>query len=270
MTAVADRPTGGGPGTGGGCYVYGIVRGAVELPAGVSGIGGNLRVVRHGGLAAPVSSVDDGQPLGTRRAVGAHVAVLDALAAAGPVLPLRFGTIVPSEDELVEQLLAARHDEFATALAALDGHAQFRLDARYVEDAVLAEIVRQNSAIRRLRDRLNGHDEPALQPQRVQLGQAVARVLEHTRDLDIGLVLEELRRYASAVDAYAPDTPDGLVSASFLVRDGDRSAFEAATERLGERWHERARLRLIGPTAPYDFTDWALRQAGTAAHVRGG
>jgi hypothetical protein len=61
-----------------------------------------------------------------------------------PVLPLRFGTILTSEDAVAKELLAAHHDEFTAALDQLEGRIEFRVKGRYVKDAVLGEVLSQN------------------------------------------------------------------------------------------------------------------------------
>jgi hypothetical protein len=45
-----------------------------------------------------------------------------------------------------------------------------------------------------------------------------------------------------------------VVDAALLVDSDRREDFEARLETLAEEVHGRLRLRLMGPTAPYDFT----------------
>jgi hypothetical protein len=40
---------------------------------------------------------------------------------------------------------------------------------------------------------------------------------------------------------------------AFLVRSDHRGDFERAVDDLGDAWSGRVELRLIGPTAPFDF-----------------
>jgi hypothetical protein len=50
-----------------------------------------------------------------------------------PVLRLHFGTILTSEDAVAEELLAARHDEFTTALERIDLQLLGPMAATYVD-----------------------------------------------------------------------------------------------------------------------------------------
>ena len=52
----------------------------------------------------------------------------------------------------------------------------------------------------------------------------------------------------------------GTTSLRVLVDDSRRAQFEERLEDLAEAVHERMRLRLVGPVAPYDFVgelSWA-------------
>lgn len=84
---------------------------------------GLLRDVRSGGLAALISDVNMSGRLGSPEDLRTYREILDAIAAEVPVVPLRFGTILASEDAVAQELLAARHDEFTAALDQLEGRA---------------------------------------------------------------------------------------------------------------------------------------------------
>ena len=130
------------------------------MAVGIPGVGerpGLLRDVRFDGLAALISEVDSYRWLGSPDDLRTHREILDA-AAEVPVLPLRFGTILASEDAVAEDLLAAHHDEFAAALDQLEGRAEFQVKGRYVRDAVLGEVLSQDKQAVGLQDAIQGED----------------------------------------------------------------------------------------------------------------
>jgi hypothetical protein len=122
-----------------GIYVYGILPADIEMAADIPGVGahpGLLRDIRHDGLVALVSEVDTARPLGSPEDLRTYREILDATAAEVPILPLRFGTVLASDQAVAEELLAAGHDEFTAALERLEGCAQFQVTACYAQDAV--------------------------------------------------------------------------------------------------------------------------------------
>src|SRR5438067_557021 len=71
------------------------------------------------------------------------------------------------------ELLAVHHERFAAALAELEGRAEYVVKGRYVEAAVLAEVLSENKQAARLRDRIGGKDPDATRPERIQLGEII-------------------------------------------------------------------------------------------------
>ena len=245
------------------CYVYGVVPAGVALPPGARGIGApaaEVSLVRHGRLAALVSGVPAARA--ARRDLLAHSRLLDGVAATTPVLPVRFGTVLPGERAVAGELLAPRHDQLAAALAALDGCAQFTVKARYVEEAVLREVLAEEPEVARWREVLRDQPGGGTYYQRIQLGELVAAAVARRREADAATLVGRLARHATAVAHHPPaDGGTGIADAAFLVERGAWPALEQEAEGIARRWDGRARLRLLGPLAPYDFAG-ALDGAG--------
>jgi hypothetical protein len=205
-------------------------------------------------VAAVVSGVPVDRPLGTRRDLLRHSGLLDGIARSTPVLPMRFGTVLDDTAAVIDELLVSHHRRFAKALSALDGLAQFTVKARYVEAAVLGEVVAEEPAIARLRDALRHRPAEVGYGDRVRLGELVAVAMARRRDADMTTLVDALAPYARSV-SWAPATvQDGIVDAALLVDRGVWSDLERAVEGIARRGAGRMRLRLLGPLAPYDFS----------------
>ncbi len=88
---------------------------------------------------------------------------------------------------------------------------------------------------------------------RVRLGELVSKAMEHKREDDAAVLLDAVAPY---VAAQVPRTGGGLdhvLDVALLVDDERRGELEQHLESLAEAVHERIRLRLMGPMAPYDF-----------------
>jgi hypothetical protein len=209
--------------------------------------------IRYRRIAAAISVVSADRPLGTPADLRAHASVLDALARSAAVLPMRFGGVLGDENAVVTELLEPHHAAFADRLDRLDGHAQFTIKGRYVDEVALREVLAEEPRVRRLRNLLRGRDAGSGRGPRIQLGELVARALELKRMADTQVLTGALAPHVTAVAERAPTSPDTAVDAAFLVAVSHRRGFEEAAEQLGRRWQGRIRLRLVGPVAPYDF-----------------
>ena len=247
----------GGPETG--YYVYGVVRAdADRVPEGLVGVdGAAVQTVEHGPVAAVVGLIGLDRPPGRRADLVAHSEVLDKLVASGPVVPVQFGSVMADAESIVEDLLGPNVEHFAMILDELAGRVQYNLRATYHEPVVLAEVVAADPEIAALRERTRDLPEDSAYGERVRLGELVARALDDKRVFDTDVLLDAVLPSVAAHNVRSGGGVDHLLDVALLVDDDRRADFEEQLEGLAEAVHERIRLRLVGPVAPYDFVDGA-------------
>ena len=164
--------------------------------------------------------------------------------------------ILPTFEYL--DVLAPGLEEFADLLAELEGRVQLNLRATYMEDAVLAEVVAADPQVAALRERTRDLPEDESYGERVRLGELVARALEHKREEDTAVLMDAVTpRVAAWVERGGGGGIDHVVDVALLVDTVNLASFEEFLEGLAEAVHERIRLRLVGPVAPYDFVGGA-------------
>ena len=246
-----------------GIYVYGILPADIELTAEMPGVGdppGQVRLVRSDSLAALVSEVDTSRPLGSPKDLAAHEQIVDATAAAVPVLPARFGAVLASEEAVAEDLLVANHDEFDDALKQLEGRAQFVVKARYVENSILTEILSENRQAARLADKLRDADPDATRDARIKLGEIINAAVAAKRRKDTNALGDAIEGHCVASVVREPTHELDAVHAAFLVETDGESEMEQAIEDLAREWDGRIEMRLLGPMAAYDFVGSVLTE----------
>src|SRR5215813_14241624 len=136
----------------GNLYVYGLTRSGGRAVR-ARGIGdAKIGLLEHREIAAIVSPVGADPLRAKRRDLLRHSEVLQQAFAHAPVLPLRFGTVLASDDAVVDELLGARYEELVQLLQQFEGTSELRLRAMFVEQSVLGEIVEQDARIARLRE----------------------------------------------------------------------------------------------------------------------
>ena len=239
-----------------GVYVYGILPGDIEVEPGAPGVGdppGEVRAIRYRDLMALVSDVDLDRPLGRAEDLFVHEDLLDSSAAEVPVLPLRFGAVLASDDAVADELLGPHYDEFSTALEQLEGNAEYVVKGRYVEQAVLGEVLEENPEAARLGQQISGGDPDTTRDQRIQLGEIVAAEIEARRHADTRALGDAVTGKVTASVVRPPTHELDAVYVAFLVERGRAEALRQAVEQLAEQWGDRISLELTGPLAAYDF-----------------
>jgi hypothetical protein len=240
-------------------YVYGIMPADVEIESGTTGVGdppGEVRVVRSGDLAALVSDVATDRPLGRPEDLVAHEELLDASAADVPILPLRFGAVISGDEAVAEELLDAQHDEFMSALDQLEGHTEYVLRGRYVEDAILREVISEDPDARQLLEQIKSvgkANEMATRELRMQIGEIINNAVAIKREADTLAAGDALAGHVVASVARPPTHELDAVHVALFVENSEAADMERTVEQMASDWSGRIDLRLLGPMAAYDF-----------------
>jgi hypothetical protein len=249
----AMRTTPGEPG----CYVYGIVPADVELTGNVRGVGdppGRIELVRHGNLVALVSEVALTGRLGTPEDLQVHAQVLDAAAVEVPVLPLRFGTVMTTQDAVAGELLAVYQEALAAALTEVRGRTQYVVKGRYVEQVVLAEALAEVPEAARLGKQIRDKDPDATRHARIRLGLIISNAIVAKRNADTRALGEVMAPHCVASVVREPTHELDAVHVALLAEITRQDDLDQALSDLASDWAGRIEIRLLGPMAPYDFT----------------
>ena len=237
-------------------YVYGILPGDVELNEEAAGVGdppSPVRLVRYHDIAALVSDVDLSRPLGRPEDLMVHEELLDASASDVPVLPLRFGAVVTDDDAVASELLQAHYDEFTAALQELEGVAEFVVKGRYVEQAILREILAEDPAAGHLAEQIRNVGPDASRDLQIQLGEIIGAAVAEKREQDTRTLGDALAGRVSESVIRPPTHELDAVHAAFLAEGAARDRLLEVVQQLAADWEGRVDLRLMGPMAAYDF-----------------
>ncbi|MFC8195442.1 GvpL/GvpF family gas vesicle protein [Streptomyces sp. NPDC060006] len=246
-------------------YVYGITSSSLStLPDGTEGVGEPplpVRVIKEGDLAAVVSDAPEGlRP--KRRDLLAHQNVLAEAGAAGPVLPMRFGSVSP-DDAAVTSVLAERAEHFKERLQALAGKVEYNVKATHDEEAVLHRVMSENPEVRALTE-ANRSAGGGSYDDKLRLGEMVVAAVKNREVEDAAQIQQLLEPVAAAVSA-GPESTGWLANLSFLVDRDEAETFVATVEEV-RKGHPHLELRVHGPLPPYSFVEPGPSQPAEASN----
>jgi hypothetical protein len=239
-------------------YVYALVPADVEIDLKARGVGdppSPVTLITHNDVAALASEIPVGTRLGTPEDFAAHARIVDGAAAEVPVLPLRFGAVVPDRDAVVDELLAPYSERLTETLRRLEDRVQFVIKGRYVQDAVLREVLDEDPQARQLHEHIANTPEEASRDDRVALGELISTDVEARRQTDT-------RRCAEFLDAHGVDFAVREPTHEFeafhiacLITRAEEERLRHACARFARDSAGRIDMELLGPMAAYDFVD---------------
>ena len=244
----------------GGKYVYCIIRSDRQRDFGGIGIGGNQRVytVHHTDLAAVVSDTPIVIYDPTRENVLAHEFVNETVMKEHTVIPMSFGTVFRSEDDVME-LLRSTYHAFSDVLEKMKDKIEFGLKVLWDRDKVVATLEQENEEIRRLKDEISRHTSTSTYFARMQLGRLVQSTLEESSQRYVADIHELLKAVAVASRSNKPIGDRMILNAAFLVeRDRDK-AFDEKVKEISRKYEDVLTFKYSGPWPPYNFVNIKLK-----------
>ena len=251
----------GGRGTpDGGKYVYCIIRSERQREFGAIGIGGGQRVftVAFQDLAAVVSDTPIVIYDPTRENILAHEFVNENVMRAHTVIPMSFGTVFRSEDDVVE-LLRSTYDAFSDVLDTMQDKMEFGLKVLWDRDKVVASLERENDEISRLKDEIGRHASSSTYFARMQLGRLVDAALEEISARYVADIHDALKAVAVASTSNKPIGDRMILNAAFLVDRAQERAFDERVKDTSRRYDDLLAFKYSGPWPPYNFVNIKLK-----------
>jgi hypothetical protein len=243
-------------------YVYGVVPRAQRDAVTATGVdGSDVEMVEHDNFAALTSRIRT-DTLRAPRELRRHWSVLQQAIESATVVPVRFGTVLEDERAVREDLLDANAAQLGELFAQLDGCVQMTVKGSYVEERMLADVVKSSRALSALAERVRGMSQAASYYDRIRLGEGIANAVAAQRDLDAERAFQILE--PAAAGARAEDAPGQLdaFNLAFLVKRDRQDDFSERVRELVAEVEGRIEVRYVGPLPPYSFAEGSLTAGG--------
>jgi hypothetical protein len=244
----------------GGKYVYCIIRSDQHRDFGAIGIGGGQQVttVAYRDLAAVVSDTPIVIYDPTRDNVLAHEFVNETVMREHTVIPMSFGTVFRSEDD-VSELLRSTYQAFSDVLDKMQDKIEFGLKVLWDREKVIANIERENDEIRRLKDEISRHTSSSTYFARMQLGRLIESALEDMGAQYVADIHDTVKRVAVASRSNKPIGDRMILNAAFLVNRAQEQAFDERVKEASRKYEDLLTFKYSGPWPPYNFVNIKLK-----------
>jgi Gas vesicle synthesis protein GvpL/GvpF len=242
-----------------GKYVYCVIRSEEPLRFGAIGLGtvpAEVSTVHYKDIAAVVSDTPLEVLDATRENVLAHERVNEAVMRDHTVIPMSFGTVFKTRDDIIE-LLRGAYSAFIDVLLKMEDKVEFGLKVLWERDEVIKQIEREDDDVRHLKGEIASQSGPTYFA-RVQYGRLVESALQARSERYVGEIFEALRDVAVASRANKPIGDKMIMNAAFLVSRDREQAFDAKVKAVGAKY-EHLTFRYTGPWPPYNFVNIRLK-----------
>jgi hypothetical protein len=242
-----------------GKYVYCIIEAADPLKFGPVGIGtdpAEVYTVHFKNLGAVVSDAPLEVLDSTRENVLAHERVNETVMREHTVIPMSFGTVFKTREDIIE-LLRSAAEAFGDVLNKMQNKLEFGLKVLWDRDQAVREVEADDEDISRLKKEISGQKGPTYFA-RMQYGRLVDAALHARSERYVAAVLDELRDVSVASRINKPIGDKMIMNAAFLISRDQEQAFDGKVKSIASRF-DKLTFKYTGPWPPYNFVNIRLK-----------
>jgi hypothetical protein len=242
-----------------GKYVYCIIRSEEPLGFGPLGIGSEpaeVHTVHYRDIAAVVSNTPMVVQDPTRENVLAHQRVNERVMQHHTVIPMSFGTVFKTDDDIIE-LLRSAYDAFSDVLKKMQDKFEFGLKVLWDRDQMMSEIEAEDEDIHRLKNEISSQ-KGSTYFARMQYGRLIDAALQARSERYVAEIFGALRSVSVASRSNKPIGDRMIMNAAFLVSREMEPAFDERVKRIGQQL-DKLTFKYTGPWPPYNFVNIRLK-----------
>lgn len=242
-----------------GKYIYCIIQTRQERnfgPIGIGQRGDEVLTIGYDELSMVVSNYPLTKLVVSRENLLAHQKVIEeVMKEFDSVLPVRFGTIASSADE-IRNLLDRRYREFKNGLRDMSHKIELGVKGIWKDmESVFKEITNENKEIKRLKENIeNGSDRKNIQA-KIEVGRMVEQALVKKKEKEQDVVMDVLRRAAFDCKLNKTAGDAMFMNAAFLVDKGREKEFDNIMDDLSNEYKQRIKFVYVGPLPVFNFVN---------------
>jgi len=244
-----------------GRYVYGIVRSRDATSFGKIGIGGAgepVYTINYQDIAAVVSKTPVAIFDPTRENALAHEHVIETVMKNYTIIPMSFGTVFRTEDD-IREVLKSIYSSLKDVLNQMSGKLEFGLKVNWERDQIIEELKQQDEEIRQFHREIVRKQLQSTYFARMQLGRMIDKALSERATVYVREIYEGLRGVCVASRDNKPIGDKMIMNAAFLVERKREAEFDDVVNKIAKKYGKRLKFKYTGPWPPYNFVNIRLK-----------
>ncbi|PIR72189.1 MAG: hypothetical protein COU41_00835, partial [Candidatus Nealsonbacteria bacterium CG10_big_fil_rev_8_21_14_0_10_36_228] len=219
--------------------------------------------INEDGLAIAVSDTPKEEYSFIKEHLTGHQKVIEEIMKEGyDVLPVRFGTIAKSEEDVKEKVLKSERKRLLETFPIVEGRVELGLRAFWKDmSSIFQEIVKEDPEIQRAKREVQKNP---LQLKVASVGELVQKSLDLKREKEASKILSPLKKLAvdfkerKLLRSRDVMKDSMILSSAFLVSKENEIEFDKRVRAFSEEYDKRIRFIYMGPIPPFNFVELHL------------
>lgn len=243
-----------------GKYIYCIIATEYDANFGTIGVGGRGDLVSTMGFDGLCMVVSD-HPLSkfvvNPENILAHQKVIEEVMKEFPsVLPIRFGTIAATPDE-IRNLLNRRYSEFMELLSRFENKVELNVRGSWKNiGTIYQEIDKEHPELQKIRKEIESLKDQEKKNQKIKdAGEIVELALAQKKEDQAEQITDALRRSVFEYKHNKQSNDSMFMNTAFLVNGGRETEFDNIMGDLGDEYQDRCDFVYTAPLPIFNFID---------------
>ncbi len=250
-----------------GIYIYGIIKTSGPQEFGKIGIGdtaSQVLTIEFKDIAAVVSRspfmvYDSLAKEKIVKDLVTHQFVIEKVMERFTILPVKFGTMVETEEEAI-QFLEKGHDLLSKELRKIEAKIELDVVASWELPKIMAAIYRSNAQIQKKQNEIVLQGAKVSLEDRVALGKSIEEALKAEKNGYQQLILQTLKEETIDICLHDLANDEMIFNAAFLLEKKNEERFNQTVNKLDQKLENTVNFRIVGPLPPYSFSTILLER----------
>jgi hypothetical protein len=243
-----------------GKYIYCIIASDYDVNLGPIGVGGRddlVSTIGFEGLCMVVSDHPLSQFTVNPENMLAHQKVIEeAMKEFNSVLPIRFGTIAATPDE-IRNLLNRRYSEFMELLKQFENKMELNVRGTWKNmGQIYKEIDKEQVEMQKLRAEIEHLGDPVIKNQKIkEAGALLELTLAKKKEEETCKMIDAFRKTVFEYKLNKTSSDAMFMNTAFLMNSGREVEFDNIMTSLGRKYEDRCDFVYTAPLPIFNFID---------------
>ncbi|MCX5815882.1 MAG: GvpL/GvpF family gas vesicle protein [Proteobacteria bacterium] len=181
-----------------------------------------------------------------------HQLVIEKVMQEFTIIPMRLGTYVLNEDEVM-QVLTKGHRMFKEIFEKIEGRIEIDVVATWVDLNIVIKEVSEQEEVKALKQSLLNKKESITVDDQIKMGMLIKSNLNKKKDEYAHVIKDSLKGLCRNMKEYTMPDDMTILNAAFFIDNGMRIPFEERLDELNNDFGGKVHFKYIGPLPPYNF-----------------
>jgi len=250
-----------------GRYIYGIIKNTAGKNIEPFSIKTNegIYTISHKDISCVVSNspIQDYTSM-LKEALGRllikHQTIIEKIMKDYTIIPMKFGTFVADNDEVVE-VLKRGYSKFKELFLVLDEKIELNVSATWTDlNSIMKEISEKDKQIREFKTEIIKKPLSQNLQDRIKIGMMIKDELDKKREKEQVYIIEYLTELTIDFQKHPVMDDKMILNCAFLLEKGKESDFDIKLKTLDKEYQQKINFRCIGPLPSYSFFTCQLKK----------